>query len=146
VEVKLSSRFWKAAGGRESSFFINVGSSSHRPAAVERPIVAIDQCTLPKTVHLDNGCTSMAEIPIPMIYRKDRKHRVIIFQRSLGSFGEKMFGLEEQYFSEEPLEQCWCPLSQVSLNFGETEHIAVREARARVVGLVEDETVSGEGP
>lgn len=81
-----------------------------------------------------------------MIYSKDRKRRVIIFQRSIGSFGEKTFGFEEQYFSDEPLEQCWCPLSQVPLSFCETEQIAVREARARVVWLAEDETVSGEGP
>jgi hypothetical protein len=144
--VKLSSRFWKAAEGGESSFIINVGCSSHRLAVTVRPIVAIDQCTLLKTVHFDNGCASMAEIPIRMIYRKDSKRRVIMFQRSPGSFGEKTFGLEEQYCSDEPLEQCWCPLSQVPLSFGETEPIAVREARALVVGLAEDETVSGKRP
>ena len=63
----------------------------------------------------------MAEVPVRNIYRKDGRRRVVIFRRSVGSFGENTFGFEEQYFSDEPLERCWCPLSQVPLSFCERE-------------------------
>ncbi len=74
----------------------------------------------------------------PKYLQQRRKAPRCHFRRSEGSFGENTFGFEEQYFSDEPLERCWCPLSQVPLSFCETEEIAVREAHARVVWLKEE--------
>jgi hypothetical protein len=36
----------------------------------------------------------MAEVPVRNIYRKDGRRRVVIFRRSVGSFGENTFGFE----------------------------------------------------
>lgn len=36
----------------------------------------------------------MAEVPVRNIYRKDGRHRVVIFRRSVGSFGENTLGYE----------------------------------------------------
>ena len=64
------------------------------------------------------------------IYSHDRKHRVLIVQRESG-----VFGFEEEYFSDAPLERCWCAYSQQPFAICDTPETALREAKGRVKWL-----------
>ena len=56
--------------------------------------------------------------------------RVLIVKRSSG-----FFGFEEEYWSNEPREQTWCPVYQSSFGIFEDAEVAEREARTRVEWL-----------
>ena len=73
----------------------------------------------------------MSETVLHEIYDSNRARRVLIVQRSSGSFG-----YEEEYFSQEPLELCWCRLSQVPFCICQSAEIALKEARGRVAWVV----------
>jgi hypothetical protein len=61
---------------------------------------------------------------IKEIYNKERNRRVVIIRRDTGSYY-----YEEEYFSDDPMEMQWCPLSQVLIGFYETAEIAETVAR-----------------
>lgn len=61
------------------------------------------------------------------IYDSSRKRRVLIFQRADGHFSSL-----EEYFSDDPHEQCWIPLSYGrSLPICDTLESVLREACGR---------------
>ena len=68
------------------------------------------------------------------IYDKDKKRRVTIFQNQDGTFG-----FEEDYFSDDPSEQCWVskwlPGSRC-----ECLDVARREVLGRVAWLTQEIT------
>lgn len=66
------------------------------------------------------------------LYSPDGRERVHIVRRSNGSFG-----FEEEYFSDHPSEMCWCSRTQLPLCICDSAETALREARSRVLWLVE---------
>lgn len=64
---------------------------------------------------------------IDTLQHESGKLRVIIFQRSDGSFG-----FEDQRYSDDPLEQCWIPRGRYSVSYCDSAERAVSEARGRV--------------
>ena len=74
----------------------------------------------------------MGEI-LESLYSSDGRERVHIVRRGNGSFG-----FEVEFFSDYPTEMCWCSRSQFPLCICDTHEAALREARARVNWLNED--------
>lgn len=60
--------------------------------------------------------------------------RRILIERHASGFDS----FEEQYFSDDPLEMCWCPLSPSSFAMCDSAETAEREARQRVSWLPAD--------
>ena len=75
----------------------------------------------------DDGRRHLDETTIKTFFSRDKLHRVLIVQRPNGHYG-----FEEEYFSQEPLEQCWVRTGQYPLAICDTPELAEREARGRV--------------
>jgi hypothetical protein len=71
----------------------------------------------------------MTEI-IREIYSQDRMYRVLIVKRKNG-----LFGYEEEYFSQDPMERCWCPYSQKPFAICDSPETALKEAKGRIKWL-----------
>jgi hypothetical protein len=74
----------------------------------------------------------MADTTLRTIYSIDGKRRVRIVQRDNGHFS-----FDEEYFSDEPNEQCWLPYSYSRGSYADSEDIAIREACSRVDWLAQ---------
>jgi hypothetical protein len=61
---------------------------------------------------------------------EDGKRRVEIYRRDDGHFA-----FEESYYSDDPEEQCWLPVSRQMVTLCDSEATAVREARGRISWL-----------
>jgi hypothetical protein len=72
----------------------------------------------------------MSETVVKEVYDANRKRRVLIVQRSNGTFG-----YEEEPFSDEPLELCWRRFSQVPFSVCDSAEGALKEAQGRVKWL-----------
>ncbi|HEY0008899.1 MAG TPA: hypothetical protein VGB55_09260 [Tepidisphaeraceae bacterium] len=72
----------------------------------------------------------MAETFLRKIVDSTGKHRVLIVQRTNGSYG-----WEVEYWSDEPLEQCWVRRGQYPYSICDSEEVALREALGRVEWL-----------
>jgi hypothetical protein len=66
------------------------------------------------------------------IYDQDKQRRVTIFQNQDGTFG-----FEEDYFSDDPLEQCWVSKCFPGSRCGSLDE-ARREVHGRVAWLKEE--------
>ncbi len=67
---------------------------------------------------------------LKILTHPDGKRRVLILRRESG-----VLGFEEEYWSELPLELCWCHQSQGSFGLLESVDTAEREARGRITWL-----------
>lgn len=68
-----------------------------------------------------------------IIYDRDKKRRVVVVQTADGSYG-----FVEEFFSTEPEEQCWIPVTKGrSIPICDSIETALREARGRVDWLTD---------
>ena len=72
---------------------------------------------------------------IKTIVSQDQAKRVIIFQRTDGTFG-----FEAQHWSDDEREQCWLPEGKYSATRTESAESALREALHRVYWLSQERT------
>ncbi len=68
----------------------------------------------------------MAHVTVKEIYDADRSRRVVIYKRDDGTFG-----IEQEYFSNEPRELCWIPRGGRTESFLDSLERAEAEARGR---------------
>ena len=76
--------------------------------------------------------TNRGMTTVQTIYDEDHKRRLIVFQRSDGTFG-----FREERFSAEPMEVAWMALSLDSVCRCDTVERVLTEARGRVPWLRE---------
>lgn len=79
----------------------------------------------------------MVKNVIKKIASEDRTRRVIVFQRTDGTFG-----FEAQHWSNDEKEQCWLPAGKYSAARTESAESALREALQRVDWLSRQRTAS----
>ena len=72
----------------------------------------------------------MTEETIREMYNEDRTRRVLIVKRKNGSFG-----YEEEYFSQDPMERCWCRYGQRPFSICDSVETALKEAEGRIEWL-----------
>lgn len=75
----------------------------------------------------DDGRRHLDETVVKAMPSPDGARRVLIVQRPNG-----LYGFEEEYFSDEPREQCWLRGGQYPFSLCDTPQTAEREARGRI--------------